>query len=62
MTRSPTETTPPTINDDATAARVRAAITAGLGEGVLLLHLGCCCSHSRQAQARVAQAAHATLP
>lgn len=36
VTRSPTETTPPTINDAATAARVRAAITAGLGEGVLL--------------------------
>ncbi len=35
VTRSPTETTPPTINDAATAARVRAAITAGLGEGVL---------------------------
>jgi hippurate hydrolase len=35
VTRSATETTPPTINDAATAARVRAAITAGLGEGVL---------------------------
>lgn len=36
VTRSATQTTPPTINDAATAARVRAAITAGLGEGVLL--------------------------
>jgi amidohydrolase len=35
VTRSTTETTPPTLNDAATAARVRAAITAGLGEGVL---------------------------
>lgn len=35
VTRSATETTPPTINDAETAARVRAAITAGLGEGVL---------------------------
>jgi len=35
VTRSTTETTPPTINDAETAARVRAAITAGLGEGVL---------------------------
>jgi hippurate hydrolase len=36
VTRSTTETTPPTINDAETAARVRAAITAGLGEGVLV--------------------------
>lgn len=35
VTRSATETTPPTINHAETAARVRAAITAGLGEGVL---------------------------
>lgn len=36
VTRSATETTPPTINDAATAARVRDAITTGLGEGVLI--------------------------
>ena len=36
VTRSTTETTPPTLNDSATAARVRAAVTAGLGEGVLI--------------------------
>ncbi len=34
--RSKTETTPPTINDRETAERVRAAITAQMGEGVLL--------------------------
>lgn len=33
--RSETETTPPTINDAATAQIVRDAITAGMGEGVL---------------------------
>ncbi|MEZ5894006.1 MAG: amidohydrolase [Parvularculaceae bacterium] len=33
--RSKTESTPPTINDEATARRVRTAITAGMGEGVL---------------------------
>ena len=36
VTRSATQTTPPTINDAATAARVRTAITEGLGEGVLI--------------------------
>jgi hippurate hydrolase len=36
VTRSTTETTPATINDAATAARVRTAVTAGLGEGVLI--------------------------
>ncbi|GAA0644333.1 amidohydrolase [Brevundimonas lenta] len=36
VTRSTLETTPPTINDEATAARVRAALVAGLGEDVLL--------------------------
>lgn len=35
VTRSRTETTPPTINDAETAARVRAAFVAGLGEDVL---------------------------
>lgn len=34
--RSKTETTPPTINDRATAEFVRAAIAEGLGEGVLI--------------------------
>lgn len=34
--RSKTETTPPTINDRATAEIVRAAIAEGLGEGVLI--------------------------
>ncbi len=34
--RSKTETTPPTINDRATAEVVRAAITAKMGEGVLI--------------------------
>ncbi len=34
--RSKTETTPPTINDTATAELIRAAFTAQLGEGVLL--------------------------
>lgn len=34
--RSKTESTPPTINDRATAERVRAALTAAMGEGVLL--------------------------
>lgn len=33
--RSKTETTPPTINDEATARRVRGAITAALGEDIL---------------------------
>jgi hippurate hydrolase len=36
VTRSTTETTPATINDAATAARVRTAVAAGLGEGVLI--------------------------
>lgn len=36
VTRSTTETTPATINDAATAARVRTAVTAGLGEGVMI--------------------------
>jgi hippurate hydrolase len=36
VTRSATETTPPTINDAETAARVRAALAAGLGEGALI--------------------------
>ncbi|WP_374516977.1 amidohydrolase [Brevundimonas sp.] len=36
VTRSTTETTPPTINDAETAARVRAALVAGLGEGALI--------------------------
>ena len=35
VTRSPTETTPPTINDAETAAWVRAAIAASMGEEVL---------------------------
>ncbi len=35
VVRSKTETTPPTINDAETAQRVRAAITAQMGEGVL---------------------------
>ncbi len=34
--RSPTETTPPTINDRTTAERIRAAITNGMGESVLI--------------------------
>ncbi len=34
--RSKTETTPPTINDRETAGRVRAAIAAAMGEGILL--------------------------
>ena len=34
--RSKTESTPPTINDRETAERVRAAITAGMGEGALI--------------------------
>ncbi len=34
--RSKTESTPPTINDRETAERVRAAITAGMGGGVLI--------------------------
>ena len=33
--RSKTETTPPTINDEATAQRVRAAITAAMGDDIL---------------------------
>lgn len=33
--RSKTETTPPTINDRDTAVRVRAAVTAGLGDDIL---------------------------
>lgn len=36
VTRSAVESTPPTVNDAATAARVRAALTAGLGEGVII--------------------------
>lgn len=36
VVRSPTETTPPTINDTATAQRVRALYAAEIGEGVLL--------------------------
>lgn len=36
VTRSATETTPPTINDAETAARVRAALAEGLGEGALI--------------------------
>jgi hippurate hydrolase len=36
VTRSATETTPPTINDAETAARVRAALAEGMGEGVLI--------------------------
>ena len=36
VTRSATETTPPTINDAETAARVRAALAESLGEGVLI--------------------------
>jgi amidohydrolase len=36
VTRSATETTPPTINDAETVARVRAALAQGLGEGVLI--------------------------
>lgn len=36
VTRSTTETTPPTINDAETAARVRAALAEGMGEGVLI--------------------------
>lgn len=36
VTRSATETTPPTINDAETVARVRAALAEGLGEGVLI--------------------------
>ena len=36
VTRSELESTPPTVNDAATAARVRAAFAAGLGEGVLI--------------------------
>src|SRR5690606_18443192 len=36
VVRSPLENTPPTINDAETAARVRAALTAGLGEDVLI--------------------------
>jgi hippurate hydrolase len=36
VTRAATETTPPTINDAETAARVRAALTAGLGDGILI--------------------------
>jgi amidohydrolase len=35
VVRSPTENTPPTINDAETAGRVRAAIAAGLGDDVL---------------------------
>jgi len=34
--RSQTETTPPTINDRASAQKVRAALTAAMGEGVLI--------------------------
>lgn len=34
--RSKVETTPPTINDRATAEQIRAAFTANLGEGILL--------------------------
>jgi len=36
VTRSATETTPPTINDAETAARVRAALAERLGEGALI--------------------------
>ena len=36
VTRSALENTPPTINDAATAARVRAAFVAGLGQDVLI--------------------------
>jgi len=36
VTRSALENTPPTVNDAATAARVRAALVAGLGEDVLI--------------------------
>ncbi|NNE41705.1 MAG: amidohydrolase [Marinicaulis sp.] len=36
VVRSKTETTPPTINDKGTAERVRAAITAAMGEDVLI--------------------------
>ena len=36
VTRSPLESTPPTVNDAATAARVRAAFAAGLGEDILI--------------------------
>lgn len=36
VTRSAIETTPPTINDAETAARVRAALAEGMGEGVLI--------------------------
>lgn len=36
VVRSPLENTPPTINDAETAARVREALTAALGEGVLI--------------------------
>lgn len=35
VVRSPVETTPPTINDTATAERLRAAFTSQIGEGVL---------------------------
>lgn len=35
VVRSPVETTPPTINDTATAERLRAAYTSQIGEGVL---------------------------
>jgi hippurate hydrolase len=38
VTRSATETTPATINDPATARRVRAAISAGMGPGALIDH------------------------
>lgn len=38
VTRSPTETTPATINDRETAAFVRGAIAAGLGEATLIEH------------------------
>lgn len=36
VTRSALETTPPTVNDAETAARLRAAFASGLGEGVLV--------------------------
>ena len=36
VTRSALESTPPTVNDAATAARVRAAFAAGLGEDILI--------------------------
>lgn len=36
VTRSETQTTPPTINDTPTAAVVRSAIAAGMGEAVLI--------------------------